>query len=141
MVTAYADVKTAVDAVKAGAVDFVEKPWRNEKLLTTILSAFKLSQSKRQVQELENQKQALSSDIDQQFTEIIGASASINKVFKLIEKVAKTDANVLILGENGTGKELIARAIHRQSPRNKKVFINVDNNLIKIIKSDKGMAY
>ena len=126
MVTAYADVKTAVDAVKAGAVDFVEKPWRNEKLLTTILSAFQLSQSKRQVQELEKQKQALSSDIDQQFTEIIGASASINKVFKLIEKVAKTDANVLILGENGTGKELIARAIHRQSPRNKKVFINVD---------------
>lgn len=126
MITAYADVKTAVEAVKTGAVDFVEKPWRNEKLLTTILSAFKLSQSKQQVKELEQKQQVLSSDMDQQFGEIIGNSPAMKQVFKLIEKVAKTDANVLILGENGTGKELIARAIHRQSPRNKEVFINVD---------------
>ncbi len=126
MITAYADVKTAVEAVKAGALDFIEKPWRNEKLLATILSALKLSESRRQVQQLEEKQQALASNIDQQFGEIIGHSAAIRQVFTLIEKVAKTDANVLILGENGTGKELVARAIHRQSPRSKEVFITVD---------------
>ena len=126
MITAYADVKTAVEAVKAGAVDFVEKPWRNEKLLTTILSAFKLSQSKQQVKQLEQKQQVLTSDMDQHFGEIIGQSEAMQQVYNLVKKVAKTDANVLILGENGTGKELIARAIHRESPRNKEVFINVD---------------
>ncbi|MCB9294730.1 MAG: sigma-54-dependent Fis family transcriptional regulator [Lewinellaceae bacterium] len=126
MITAYADVKTAVEAVKAGAIDFIEKPWRNEKLLTTILSALKLSRSRRQVKKLEQKQQALSSNIDQQFGEIIGSSAAMKQVFTLISKVAKTDANVLILGENGTGKELVARAIHRQSPRSREVFITVD---------------
>lgn len=126
MITAYADVETAVDAVKAGAVDFIEKPWRNEKLLTTILSAFKLSQSKQQVKQLEQRQQVLSSDMDQHFGEIIGQSEAMQQVYNLISKVAKTDANVLILGENGTGKELIARAIHRESQRAKEVFISVD---------------
>ncbi len=126
MITAYADVKTAVEAVKAGAIDFIEKPWRNEKLLTTILSALELSRSRRQVQKLEQKQQALSSNIDQQFGEIIGGSAAMKQVFTLIDKVAKTDANVLILGVNGTGKELVARAIHRQSARSREVFITVD---------------
>ncbi len=126
MITAYADVKTAVEAVKAGAIDFIEKPWRNEKLLTTILSALKLSRSRRQVKKLEQKQQALSSNIDQQFGEIIGNSPAMKQVFTLISKVARTDANVLILGENGTGKELVARAIHRQSPRAREVFITVD---------------
>lgn len=126
MMTAYADVKTAVEAVKAGALDFIEKPWRNEKLLATLLSALKLSASKEKVHKLEEQQQALRTDIDQQFGEIIGASPAIKQVFSLIEKVAATDANVLILGENGTGKELVARAIHRQSRRAREVFISVD---------------
>ncbi len=126
MITAYADVKTAVDAVKAGAVDFVEKPWRNEKLLTTLLSACQLSQSKRKVEKLKAQQQVLNSDLEQQFGEIVGASPAMQEVFSIVEKVARTDANVLILGENGTGKELIARAIHRQSPRAAEVFISVD---------------
>lgn len=126
MITAYADVKTAVAAVKAGAVDFVEKPWRNEKLLTTLLSAYKLGQSKRQVRKLKQKQQVLSSDMDQQFGEIIGESPAMKKLFKVVQKVAKTDANVLILGENGTGKELIARSLHRQSPRAGEVFINAD---------------
>ncbi|MCB0593707.1 MAG: sigma-54-dependent Fis family transcriptional regulator [Lewinellaceae bacterium] len=126
MITAYADVKTAVEAVKAGAIDFIEKPWRNEKLLTTILSALKLSRSRRQVKKLEQTQQALSDNIDQQFGEIIGNSPAMKHVFTLISKVAKTDANMLILGENGTGKELVARAIHRQSPRAREVFITVD---------------
>ena len=126
MMTAYADVKTAVEAVKTGALDFIEKPWRNEKLLTTLLSAYQLSRSRQQVQQLEQKQKALSSNIDQQFGEIIGHSDAMKQVFNLIEKVAKTDANVLILGENGTGKELVARAIHRSSKRNEEVFITVD---------------
>ena len=126
MITAYADVKTAVHAVKAGAIDFIEKPWRNEKLLTTILSAFQLSQSRKELKQLEQKEKLLSSDLEQQFGEIIGDSPAMQQVFSIIDKVAVTDANVLILGENGTGKELVARAIHRQSERAKNSFINVD---------------
>ncbi|MEL7222101.1 MAG: sigma-54 dependent transcriptional regulator, partial [Bacteroidota bacterium] len=126
MITAYADVKTAVEAVKVGAIDFLEKPWRNERLLTTVQAALKLSESRRKVKTLTDKQEVLVNDLDQPFGEIIGQSSAMKQVFKLIEKVAKTDANVLILGENGTGKELIARAIHRQSLRNKEVFITVD---------------
>ncbi len=126
MITAYGDVKVAVEAVKAGATDFVVKPWRNEKLLATILSAMKLSESQQTVRQLESRQKVLSADIDQHYGEIVGSSASMKQIFATIEKVARTDANVLILGENGTGKELIARAIHRQSLRSKEVFINVD---------------
>ena len=126
MITAYADVKTAVEAVKAGATDFIEKPWRNEKLLTTLLAAYELSQSRQEVEKLEQTQQVLSNDMDLPFGEIIGQSKAMQQIYNLINKVAITDANVLILGENGTGKELIARAIHRQSKRSKEVFINVD---------------
>lgn len=126
MITAYADVKTAVKCVKIGALDFIEKPWRNERLLTTLLKSLELSNSRKQVKKLEEEKQTLSSDLDQPFGEIIGESSAMKQVFSMVEKVAKTDANVLILGENGTGKELVARAIHRQSQRAKEVFISVD---------------
>ena len=126
MVTAYGEVQTAVQALKAGAIDFVSKPWRNEKLLATINAALELSKSKQKVQRLESKQQALTADIDQLFGDIIGVSPGIRQVFATIEKVAKTDANVLILGENGTGKELIARAIHRRSLRASEVFISVD---------------
>lgn len=126
MITAYADVKTAVQCVKIGALDFIEKPWRNERLLTTLLKSLELSNSRKQVKKLEEEKQTLSSDLDQPFGEIIGESPAMKQVFSMVDKVAKTDANVLILGENGTGKELVARAIHRQSQRSKEVFISVD---------------
>ena len=126
MITAYGDVKVAVKCLKAGAVDFVEKPWRNEKLLATINAAVKLSQSKQEVKELQEKQKVLSADIDQKFTEMVGDSPGMKRVFQTIEKVAKTDADILILGENGTGKELVARAIHRQSNRADEVFINVD---------------
>ncbi|MEO1260134.1 MAG: sigma-54 dependent transcriptional regulator [Bacteroidota bacterium] len=126
MITAYGDVKVAVKCLKAGAVDFVEKPWRNEKLLATINAVVKLSQSKQEVKQLQDRQKLLSADMDQQFTEMVGESPGIKKVFETIAKVAKTDADILILGENGTGKELVARAIHRQSKRAKEVFINVD---------------
>lgn len=126
MITAYADVKTAVKCVKIGALDFIEKPWRNERLLTTLLKSLELSQSRKKVKTLEEKKQTLSNDLDQPFGEIIGDSQAMKQVFSMVEKVAKTDANVLILGENGTGKELVARAIHRQSQRSNEVFISVD---------------
>jgi DNA-binding NtrC family response regulator len=126
MVTAFGDVNVAVDALKAGAADFVEKPWRNERLLATIHSVFKLSQTNQKVNQLQNQQRVLSQDIDQQYGEIIGESQVMKDIYNTIKKVAQTDANVLILGENGTGKELIARALHRQSKRSDKVFINVD---------------
>ena len=126
MITAYGDVNLAVEATKIGAVDFVEKPWRNEKLLTTINSVYKLSKSKKEVQTLQSKQQVLAEDIDRAHGEIIGSSPAMKQIFHTIDKVAKTDANVLILGENGTGKELIARAIHRKSKRAGEVFINVD---------------
>lgn len=126
MITAYGDVKVAVQCLKAGAVDFVEKPWRNEKLLATINSVVKLSQSKQEVKQLQDRQKLLSADMDQQFTEMVGESSGMKQVFQTINKVAKTDADILILGENGTGKELVARAIHRQSQRADEVFISVD---------------
>lgn len=130
LITAFGDVEMAVRALKEGATDFVLKPWQNEKLLATISSAMKLRQSYREVDELKKAKKQLEEDINQPFKDIIGKSRSLNEVFKLIEKVAKTDANILILGENGTGKELIARAIHQRSTRKDKVFVGVDMGAI-----------
>ena len=126
LITAYGDVNTAVKAIKEGATDFVLKPWENEKLLATLNSALQLRQSKLEISELKNQKQQLYQDIDSKFKDIIGQSASMSKVFETIERVAATDANVLLLGENGTGKELIARAIHRYSKRHREAFVGVD---------------
>jgi len=130
LITAYGDVEKAVKAIKMGATDFVLKPWQNEKLLATVHSALNLTQSRREVDVLKKQQKQLSADIDQHYQDIIGHSAAMNKVFETIEKVAKTDANVLITGENGTGKELVARALHRRSDRSDKVFMNVDMGAI-----------
>ena len=130
MITAYGDIETAVKSLKEGATDFVLKPWQNEKLLATISSAMKLKKSYREVDKLKKAKQQLEEDINMPFKEIIGKGTEINKVFNLIEKVAATDANVLILGENGTGKELVARAIHQRSNRKDAVFVGVDMGAI-----------
>lgn len=126
LITAYGELDLAVKAVKAGATDFIAKPWKNEKLYSTITSALQLRQSKLEIDRLKNTQKTLVDEIDQKFENFIGESLPIQKVFTLIEKVGPTDANVLILGENGTGKELAARALHRHSERNKAVFINVD---------------
>ncbi|MCH2450916.1 MAG: sigma-54 dependent transcriptional regulator [Gracilimonas sp.] len=126
LITAYGDVEKAVQAVKMGASDFVLKPWQNEKLLATVTSAINLSQSKRDSQRLRTQNAALKADMEQPYQNIIGKSRAMEQVFQTIEKVAKTDANVLITGENGTGKELVARALHRRSSRNENAFITVD---------------
>lgn len=126
LITAYGDVQMAVRAIKEGATDFVLKPWENEKLLATVMSAMKLRASKLEINNLRSRQETMSADLDHKFQDIIGQSPAMLKVFETIERVAVTDANVLILGENGTGKEVIARAIHRNSPRNKEAFINVD---------------
>lgn len=126
LITAYGDVEKAVKAVKKGASDFVLKPWQNEKLLATVTSAMNLSRSKREFQMLRTRHDALKADMEQPYQNIIGNSRAMEQIFQTIEKVAKTDANVLITGENGTGKELVARALHRCSNRSENVFITVD---------------
>ena len=126
MMTAYGDINLAIDAMKNGAVDFVVKPWDNKKLLATILSAYNLSISKQEIVQLKNKQEVLVKDMDQSFTEIIGEAENMLQLNDIISKVAPTDANILVLGENGTGKEVVARAIHRKSNRSKNLFINVD---------------
>src|SRR5690606_17004341 len=126
MMTAYGDIDLAVKSIKEGAMDFVLKPWQNEKLLATVNAAFALRQSKLEVKQLKVREKHLVNEIEKDFSEFIGQSQSILKIFSTIEKVAKTDANILILGENGTGKELVARALHKHSLRNSEPFVSVD---------------
>ncbi len=126
MNTAYGDISLAVEAMKLGAIDFIVKPWEVQKLSASVLNVYKLSQSRKEIKNLKSEKRILSDDANQQFDEVIGKAKSMQPVFETIHKVAATDANVLILGENGTGKELIARMIHKASLRKDKSFINVD---------------
>jgi DNA-binding NtrC family response regulator len=126
LITAYGDVQMAVKAIKAGATDFVLKPWENEKLLATLYSSMRLRESRDQVETLKIKNQEINQAINEKFSDIIGQSQPMQRIFQTIERVAQTDANVLILGENGTGKELIARAIHRNSARKAETFGSVD---------------
>lgn len=130
LITAFGDVEMAVRALKQGATDFILKPWQNEKLVATIGTAIKLRKSYNEVDKLKKAKEMLEEQISRPFSEIIGQSQAIRDVFALIDKVARTDANVLILGENGTGKELIARAIHQRSMRKSESFVSVDMGAI-----------
>jgi len=125
-ITAYGDVEKSVKAIKAGATDFIIKPWQNEKLIATISSAVKLRESRREVSNLKERQKEFNTIMDQPFADFIGTSPGMKKVFNTISKVAGTDANILILGENGTGKELVARALHRHSTRKDESFISVD---------------
>ncbi|PWL31692.1 sigma-54 dependent transcriptional regulator [uncultured Roseivirga sp.] len=126
LITAFGSVDMAVRAIKAGATDFVMKPWENEKLLATLLSAIQLRSSKEELRQLKDEQELMREELDHKFKDIIGQSSAMIKVFDTIDRVAETDANVLVLGENGTGKELIARAIHRNSTRADKPFVTVD---------------
>lgn len=126
LITAYGDVQMAVKAIKAGATDFVLKPWENEKLLATLFSAMRLRESRDEVETLKFKNHEINQALNDRFSEIIGQSNSMQKIFQTIDRVAKTDANVLLLGENGTGKELVARAIHRNSSRKSENFVGVD---------------
>ncbi len=125
-ITAYGDVDNAVKAIKKGAIDFVNKPWQNEKLLATISSSLKLRQSKLEINNLKEKQSGLKEILKQPFEDFIGVSTSMQNVFDTIKKVAETDASVLILGENGTGKELVARSLHKNSNRKDDVLVNVD---------------
>jgi two-component system, NtrC family, response regulator HydG len=126
LITAYGDVDTAVRAIKEGATDFVLKPWQNEKFIATFNSALKLRESRDEVEKMKTKQSHINQISGNGLHEIIGISEPMQKVFKTIQKVADTDANILILGENGTGKELIARALHKQSKRVKEIFVSVD---------------
>ncbi|NHF59914.1 sigma-54-dependent Fis family transcriptional regulator [Flavobacteriaceae bacterium TP-CH-4] len=126
MMTAYGAVDLAVQALKEGAADFVLKPWNNDKLLATVKSAYALRKSRKEIDQLKQQENNLKQVINQNKEYIIGNSRALHAVLGLVRKVAKTEVNVLITGENGTGKELIARELHRQSLRNGEVFISVD---------------
>lgn len=126
MNTAYGDIQLAVACMKEGAKDFLVKPWEKEKLLTTVINIYDLYQSNKKIHRLEESKQVLKQDMEHSLGELIGDSPAMQKVYDTIKKVAQTEANVLILGENGTGKELVARAIHNLSDRKNKDFIKVD---------------
>lgn len=125
-ITGYGDIELAVQGIKEGATNFILKPWENNKLLATLEASLNIRASKVELENLRGTNKMLAADQDHVFSNIIGTSDSMKKVMKTVEKVAKTDANVLILGENGTGKEVIARAIHRASHRKDQMFINVD---------------
>jgi len=126
MITAFGDVDLAVETMKGGAVDFIQKPWKSEKLISTLNSACQLSLSRRKVEQLETEKQVLQEDVTRNYEEIVGRSPRMELLHDTIRKVARTDTSVLIQGENGTGKELIAWEIHKQSLRGGQLFITVD---------------
>ncbi|UCG29049.1 MAG: sigma-54-dependent Fis family transcriptional regulator [Bacteroidales bacterium] len=126
MITAYGDIELAVKAIKLGATDFITKPWDTEELLITLRNAYHLRRSKVELDHLKEKQNQLSRDIDTNFRMITGSSARMSEIINTVGKVARTEANILILGENGTGKELIAREIHRNSKRHHNVFIAVD---------------
>ncbi|UCH15705.1 MAG: sigma-54-dependent Fis family transcriptional regulator [Bacteroidales bacterium] len=126
MITAYGDIELAVKAIKEGAADFITKPWDNQRLLATIQAALKLRLSNKEIRKLKLKQKQINEDIDRNYGQIIGESQVMNELYKTISKVAQTEANILLMGENGTGKELIAREIHRQSKRSQKDFMSVD---------------
>jgi DNA-binding NtrC family response regulator len=126
MITAYADVSLAVKAIREGATDFVVKPWDNHKLITTLQAAYKLRQSRMENKMLRKRQKQINKVISKPLTPLIGKSPAIENVMQVIKKIAKTDANVLVIGENGSGKELIVREIHNNSRRAEEAFISVD---------------
>src|SRR6476661_6607708 len=119
MITAYGDIDLAVRSLKDGAADFVVKPWHNEKLIETLKDALKRKGKSNSAQQIASSSSIIGS-------ELLGESKSMEDVFFKIEKIAPTDANILILGENGTGKDLVAKAIHQHSNRSSKPFVKVD---------------
>jgi len=125
-ITAYGGIDLAVSSMRSGAFDFIVKPWENDKLLRVIQAAMKLNDSRKTAERLMERQEVLLSDLDHRSGIIIGESLAMRKVLQTIEKVSDTDASILLLGENGTGKEVIAREIHRRSGRRSEPFIGVD---------------
>ena len=130
MITAYGDIALAVKAVKEGAFDFVLKPWDNNKLISTLHAALKLRKSKLEAHFLRQSNDGLKQELIAAGQKLIGQSDVMQKVMAMVKKVAATDANIFISGENGTGKELIAREIHKLSKRSKELMVSVDMGAI-----------
>ncbi len=126
LITAYGDIELAVKAVKEGANDFITKPWDPEKLILTLQNAYRLRRSNQEVKKLRDRQKQLSEDLDRDYLMFQGSSMVMKRMMNTLKKVAETDVDVMILGENGTGKELIAREIHRQSRRSSQIFLGVD---------------
>ena len=126
MFTAFGDIALAVNALKEGAADFVLKPWENEKLIATLKAAYRLRKSNHEITELKGKEQSMKQELNRGEQLIIGKSAAMQQVMKLVQKIAATDANVLITGENGTGKGVIAKEIHRLSLRKNELFVLAD---------------
>ena len=126
LMTAYGNVELAVQAIKKGATDFILKPWENEKLYATLSAASKLRQSTKKVKKLEKINTSIQTDQARKFENIIGTSGPIKHLQNTLIKVAPTDANVLILGENGTGKQVFAYELHKHSLRKNHIFMHVD---------------
>ena len=125
-ITAYGDVDLAVKSMKEGAVDFIQKSWDEEKILSSILSAYKLHQSRLEINKLRNRQDHLSQELGRKQQIYRCQSEPMQRIYDMIGKVAGTDANILITGENGTGKEMIAREVHHKSHRKEEIFLNVD---------------
>jgi DNA-binding NtrC family response regulator len=123
MITAHAGIGVAVEAMKRGATDFVSKPWSNERLLATVRTAAALRASRAEVVTERRKVEAISAAGD---TPLLGESPAMARIWSLIERAGPTEANVLILGENGTGKELVARELHRRSRRAGRIMVSVD---------------
>jgi len=126
LITGYGDIELAVQGIKEGATNFLLKPWDNKKLVATISTSLELRKSKVELENLKTRQKVMIADQNKLHRSIVGDSPQMQKVMDTVSKVAATDANVLILGENGTGKELVARAIHTASSRKDEVFISVD---------------
>ncbi len=130
LITAYGDVELAVRAIKNGATDFVLKPWDNEKLLATLSSALRLKASRDENNQLKSKQLGRNLAAASDLPEMIFQSRAMQQVWETVQRVAETDANVLLLGENGTGKDLVAQAIHAHSSRAKENFVKVDMGAI-----------
>jgi len=126
MITAYGDIELAVRSLKEGASDFVLKPWDNEKLKATLDAACRLRYSNLEISHLKSKEKLLKKDANKSHPVIFGKSRAMQEIMSLVDKIAATDASVLITGENGTGKELIAREIHNRSNRTNELFVLVD---------------
>lgn len=127
IVTASGDIDLAVRAIKEGAVDFILKPWDNSRLLVTLNTAWQLRKSRAEASLLKDDNQLLKNEINRGGEKIVlGASPTMINVMNIVRKVAGTDVNVLITGENGTGKELVAREIHNLSKRSAELIVSVD---------------
>lgn len=125
-ITAYGDVELAVKSMKEGATDFIMKSWDEQKILSTLHAAYEIRKSKMEVSLLKKKQAHLSGEIRKQFSVCQCRSGAMEEINQIVKKIAGSDASVLILGENGTGKEVVAREIHRLSERNKEIFVKVD---------------